>query len=324
MPADRGRPLVLEVARIGLEVRAADPALRLVAEPAHAPFLSETAGDDCASVTLGPASGRTARRASGKTLFETGSVWRLEEVGENRLLTFRSPLFGKEPYLSVEFDREYARGEGETLVGGPILAAGELHPFVYPFDEVVFLARLSRGRGVLVHACGLAVGGRGLLFLGTSGAGKSTTARLWRERGGVTILSDDRIAIRREQGGYRIHGTPWHGEAGFEAPTSVPLEAVFILEQAPRNRVQEITPSAAVAQMMVRAFPAMWDQQGLEFAVRFLAELAERVPVRRLQFLPEASVVDTVLAALDKDSDADRSAEALEARRHPEDGERDR
>ncbi len=296
------------MARLGLEVHAADPALRLVAEPAHLPFLSDTQVEDCASVTLGPASRRPQRRAAGKTLFETGSVWRLEEVGEQRLLTFRSPVFGRDPYLSVEFDREYTRGHGETLVGGPILAAGELHPFVYPFDEVVFLARLSRGRGILVHACGLALGGRGVLFLGTSGAGKSTTARLWKERGGVTILSDDRIVIRPEGDGYRIYGTPWHGDAGWETPASARLDAVFILDQAPRNRVLEMQPSAAVAQMMVRAFPAMWDQQGLEFAVRFLARMAEAVPVRRLQFLPDRTAVDCVLSALDAIKEPGRDA----------------
>lgn len=297
MPADRARPLVLEVARIGLEVSTADPAIRLVAEPAHVPFLAEASVEDCARVRLGPSSGRAARQA-GRTLFDTGSVWRLEEVGEHRLLTFRSAIFGREPYLAVEFDREYTKGEGETLVGGPILNQNELHPFVYPFDEVVFLARLSRGRGVLVHACGLVIGGRGLLFLGTSGAGKSTTARLWKERGGVTILSDDRIVIRSEGDGYRIYGTPWHGEDGWETPSSARLDAVFILDQAPRNRIQEMTPSTAVAQMMVRAFPAMWDQQGLEFAVKFLADLTGRVPVRRLQFLPDRTAVDCVLESL--------------------------
>jgi hypothetical protein len=298
MPPKPARPLVLEVARIGLEVRAADPAIRLVAEPAHVPFLAEATVEDCATVLLGPSSGRAARPA-GRTLFETGSVWRLEEVGEHRLLTFRSPIFGREPYLAVEFDREYTRGEGETLVGGPILSQNELHPFVYPFDEVVFLARLSRGRGVLVHACGLVIGGRGLLFLGTSGAGKSTTARLWKERGGVTILSDDRIVIRPDGDGFRIYGTPWHGEAGWETPASARLDAVFILDQAPRNRIQEMTPSTTVAQMMVRSFPAMWDQQGLEFAVRFLARMAEKVPVRRLQFLPDRTAVDCVLESLE-------------------------
>ncbi|OLE67658.1 MAG: hypothetical protein AUG09_01315 [Acidobacteria bacterium 13_1_20CM_2_68_7] len=75
---------------------------------------------------------------------------------------------------------------------------------------------------------------------------------------------------------------------------------MFILDQAPRNRLQELAPSNAVAQMMVRAFPAMWDQQGLEFAVRFLARLAERVPVRRLQFLPDRTAVDCVLSTLDE------------------------
>jgi hypothetical protein len=290
--------LILEVARIGLRIGAADPAIRLVAEPAHVPFLSDAAVEDCASVVLGPVSGRRARRMPGKTIFETGAVWRLEELGENHLLTFRSPIFGRDPYLSVEFDRDYSRGEGETLDGGPILTAGELHPFVYPFDEVVFLARLSRGRGILVHACGISMEGRGLLFLGTSGAGKSTTARLFKERG-VTILSDDRIVIRAEGQGYRIYGTPWHGEAGWEAPASAPLDGVFILEQAPRNRIQELAPSAAVAQMMVRAFPSMWDQQGLEFAVRFLASLADRVPVRLLKFLPEPSAIECVLASLE-------------------------
>jgi hypothetical protein len=298
MPPKPAPSLVLEIARIGLAVRAADPALRLVAEPAHVPFLTEGMVEDCSSVLLAPASKAAPRRVPGRTLFDTGSVWRLEEVGDRRLLTFRSPLFGREPYLSVEFDRDYSRGEGETLVGGPLLGQGELHPFVHPFDEVVFLARLSRSRGVLVHACGLVHEGRGLLFLGTSGSGKSTTARLWKERGGVTVLSDDRIVIRPEGDGYRIFGTPWHGEAGWETPASARLEAAFVLEQAPRNQIVEMTPSTAVAQMMVRAFPAMWDQEGLEFAVRFLAGLAERVPVRRLQFLPEPSAVECVLQTI--------------------------
>src|SRR5260221_10427022 len=216
-----------------LRVETGVPAVRIVAEPAHVPFLVDRAGADCASVLLEARSGRSAKRRTGKMIFETGSVWRLEEVGESHLLTFRSPLFGKEPYLSVEFDRDYRQGRGDTLLGGPVLAGGELHPFVYPFDEVNFLARLARARGGLVQSFGLSVGGRGVLFLRTSGAGKSTTARPRKARGGVTILSDDRIAIRKEQEGYRINGTPWHAEGGFEAPTPVPLHSILLCHRAP-------------------------------------------------------------------------------------------
>ena len=288
----------MEVAGIGLEVRPAEPGIRLVTDPAHQPFLMRDAGFDCSQIVLaGAASPRPPRRAQ-RTVFETGSVWRLEQIGGGHLLTLRSPVYGHDPYLQVEFDEDYAIGRGETVDGGPHLVGDTMHPFVYPFDEVVYLARLSRGRGVLVHACGVATAGRGVLLLGTSGAGKSTSARLWSGRPGTTILSDDRIVIRSDHGTPRIYGTPWHGEAGCESPASAPLEAVFILEQAPRNRIIDLPPSAAVAQMMVRAFPAMWDKGGLEFAVGFLSQLTERVPVRRLQFLPEASAVDCVLAAL--------------------------
>jgi hypothetical protein len=238
------------------------------------------------------------RRSGGRTVFDTGCVWRIEETGEGHLLTLRSPRFGRDPYLSVEFDREYGQGEGETLPGGPHLEQGMIHPFVSPFDEVVFLARLARGRGVLVHGCGVAYQGRGILFLGTSGSGKTTIAGLWKTRPGAVVLSDERIVIRPEGAGYRIFGTPWNANGGSASPVSASLDAIFILEQAPRTGLADISSSAAVAQMMVRAFPAMWDQEGLEFAVRFLAQISERVPVRRLQFLPEPSAVECVLADL--------------------------
>lgn len=299
--------MVLEVAGIGLEVKPADAGIRLVTDAAHEAFLSPDPGGDCATVVLAPVQTGRVRPRAHRTVFDTGTVWRLEATSEGTLLTLRSPLYGNEPYLAVEFDPDYAIGRGETIEGGPHLLAGTMHPFVYPFDEVVYLARLSRGRGVLVHGCGLLHDGRGILLLGTSGAGKSTSARLWAQKPGVTILSDDRIVLRADaEGGYRIYGTPWHGDAGYESPVSAPLDAVFVLEQAPRNRVIDLTSAAAVSQMMVRAFPAMWDQRGLEFAVTFLSQMTARLPVRRLQFLPETSMIDCVLAAMAADPAAAR------------------
>lgn len=299
--------MVLEVARIGLEVRPADAAIRLVTDAAHEAFLAGDPGRDCATVVLATVGQARPSRGRGRTVFDTGTVWRLEETSEGTLLTLRSPLYGAEPYLAVEFDSDYAIGRGETIEGGPHLLAGTMHPFVYPFDEVVYLARLSRERGVLVHGCGLEWQGRGILLLGTSGAGKSTSARLWAQRSDVTVLSDDRIVLRSDGDGYRIFGTPWHGDAGYESNGSAPLEAVFVLEQAPRNRVIDFSSAAAVSQMMVRAFPAMWDQRGLEFAVKFLSQLSTRLPVRRLQFLPDASMIDCVVAALEGDVAAARA-----------------
>ena len=48
MAPESPRPLVLEIAGIGLEVRAAEPEIRLATDAAHTPFLAPRAGQDCA------------------------------------------------------------------------------------------------------------------------------------------------------------------------------------------------------------------------------------------------------------------------------------
>src|SRR5258706_13097688 len=66
--------LVLEVARLGLRVTPGDAAIRMVAEPAHVPFLAEAPGEDCSTVVLGAAPARPGRRPRGRTSFETDAV----------------------------------------------------------------------------------------------------------------------------------------------------------------------------------------------------------------------------------------------------------
>src|SRR5271166_6551020 len=115
--------------------------------------------------------------------------------------------------------------------------------------------RLALGEGVELHALGLAdQDGSGYLFLGHSGAGKSTTARLWMRQPGVQLLSDDRIILRQQDGVYRMYGTPWHGDAGVSSPASAPLSAIFLLEQSPQHELLPIAQPQAAAELFARAF----------------------------------------------------------------------
>lgn len=58
------------------------------------------------------------------------------------------------------------------------------------------MAILLRQRGMLMlHASGVAVGGRAIIFFGPSGSGKSTTAAAFVKQG-ATLLADDYVAIR--------------------------------------------------------------------------------------------------------------------------------
>src|SRR4030095_7414071 len=94
---------------------------------------------------------------------------------------------------------------GVTLHVAPF-RAGSPRPLAYPLDDLVFQHHLARAGRLVVHACGLVVDGGAVLFAGASGAGKTTTARLWsRLRPGTRVLSDDRVVVDQA---LLAHGTP--------------------------------------------------------------------------------------------------------------------
>jgi len=100
---------------------------------------------------------------------------------------------------------------------------------------------------LLMHGSSLSLDGDGFMFTATSGTGKSTHARLWRERFGdrVTMINDDKPLIRITDGEARIYGTPWCGKHGLNTNTSAPLRSIAILERAAVNSVTRISTSEA-------------------------------------------------------------------------------
>ncbi|MFP5247789.1 MAG: hypothetical protein ACLGH0_13940, partial [Thermoanaerobaculia bacterium] len=203
-----------------------------------------------------------------------------------------SDAFGAEPYKVALFDESFTRGT--ILLRENAL---ELHPLDYPLDEVIVANLLGRGRGVELHSCGIVDrDGRGHLFVGVSGAGKTTTARLWGDTA-AAIVSDDRVIVREDEGRMWMYGTPWHGEAELSLATRAPLAGVYLLVQAPANALRSLSHAAAVAGLFRCAFPLFHDASSIEFTLSFLERLAHAVPVRELQFTRDRSVVELVLEA---------------------------
>ncbi len=80
-----------------------------------------------------------------------------------------------------------------------------------PLDQLLFLAPLAHTNGLLLHASGAVIDGKAFVFAGHSGDGKTTLSRLLAAEG-LELLSDERIALRREGESFRAYGTPWPGE----------------------------------------------------------------------------------------------------------------
>jgi hypothetical protein len=167
----------------------------------------------------------------------------------------------------------------------------------YPIDELLFHHRLALEGHVVLHACGLSVGGGAILLCGESGAGKSTSARLWaRHRPGALILSDDRIVVRRDGDELTAYGTPWHGEARFAAAAARPLKAVFFLEQARATAVRRLESGEAAGRLFSRSFPPLWRRETVAKGLDACVTIAQGVPCYELRFLPDRSAVEAVLA----------------------------
>lgn len=231
-------------------------------------------------------------RIATEHLFDSDSVWRLYREGAGFRIECSSEAFGDAPYKTAIFDETFTRG---TIHLAP--HAAHLNPLDYPLDEVLVANLLGRGRGVELHSCGVIdAQGRGHLFVGVSGAGKTTTARLW-EGAASGIVSDDRVIVRERDGDMWMFGTPWHGEAELSMPEGVPLAGVYLLVQAEANVIHELDAAEAVARLFRCAFPLFYDGTSLDFTLSFLERIVASVPVRELQFTRDRSVIDLVLAA---------------------------
>ncbi len=167
--------------------------------------------------------------------------------------------------------------------------------------EVFFRTALARlGRGLVMHASGVSVSGQGLAFVGPSGMGKSTQARLWEELRQGVVLNDDRPAVTMEGAGPVLHGTPWSGTSTKRAGRSAPLEALVILEQSHHNRARLLTVAETLPRFLPRAFLPYWSEMGTAGGLVAADRLLRKVQVVLLQCRPEAGAVECLEKALER------------------------
>ena len=270
-----------------LAVEAERPTPALDPPPALRPFLVARGGDIRLRYREGPLPAPAPR----ERLFDSGGVWRVEHHRGRLVYRFRIPNRRPPDYKAVVIDARLRSGtlHFDKAPRGPHYALD------YPLDELLFQHRLAREGAVEVHGCGVVWRGRTLLFCGRSGAGKSTTARLWRRHArGARLLSDDRVVLRPGRGTVRAYGTPWHGDGGFASATSAPLGALFFLRHGRTTRLRPLDRAEAAARLFTRSFPPPWDREGVARALDACADTASRVPAFELAFRPRKEAVAAV------------------------------
>ena len=233
---------------------------------------------------------------SARQFFDSGCTWRLYEDASGFRFDFHVPACGILPYKRLFIDKYFSQARLQMNKSVLENAAVALSPLDYPLDELLIMHRLTQERAIELHGCGIVDSkGAGNLFVGHSGAGKSTTTALWNSRDDVEVLSDDRIIVREHPGQMIMYGTPWHGEAEFASPASAPLSRIFILEHGRGNALTRLSKSNAVAELFARSFVPFHRHEYLEGALEFLQDVANAVPVYCYAFEPDQRAVDKIL-----------------------------
>lgn len=169
-------------------------------------------------------------------------------------------------------------------------------PNPYAIDSVLRIVHtliLAPRGGFLVHAASAIRRGRAFLFSGISGAGKTTISRLAPPD--AVLLTDEISYVQRHGDSYQACGTPFAGElARVGENQSAPVAVLFLLEKGSENRIEDLDQVAATRLLLRNILFFAHDPALVKLVFRSVNEFVDRVPVRRLTFVPDARVWEMI------------------------------
>ena len=176
-----------------------------------------------------------------------------------------------------------------------ILLTGQDASFAINNALMLMFAFSSAHKGLLeMHSSVVMNGGKGYLFLGRSGTGKSTHSSLWiKHIPGTELLNDDNPILRlMPDGTARVYGSPWSGKTPCYKAKDVPVGAVVRIQQAPYNKITRLPILQAYASLMASASGFRPFKELADGWHRTLERLAAAVPCYTLECLPDQEAAE--------------------------------
>ena len=134
----------------------------------------------------------------------------------------------------------------------------------------------------------------GYLFLGHSGTGKSTHARMWLEAfDDAWLLNDDNPILRvMEDGEVRVYGSPWSGKTPCYNNAYARVGGIVKLSQAPHNKIRTISLPEAYAYMLSSASGLKMDRQMADGMYETIKHVITHVKCYHLDCLPNTEAAE--------------------------------
>ncbi len=151
--------------------------------------------------------------------------------------------------------------------------------------RILVAYRLLTIGGVMLHSSAVVIDGGINVFVGRSGAGKSTVAQ-WALERLFLVLSDDINLLTAETNDVLVARSPFKCmvEEACVPNETYPLRGVYLLEKGACNAVRSTSTAEAVSALVTQSPFTNHDRYRVDDVINNLIEIVRAVPVRVLTF----------------------------------------
>lgn len=219
----------------------------------------------------------------------------INERGEYRI--YKSGLCYKVECRGAELQRNYRmKADKEWYAIDVDMPLNDEHDYGVLNDFLMLAFTYSaafHGRVLLHASCINYKDEEGVAFVGPSGIGKSTQARLWLENiPGCSLLNDDQPALGLVNGVPYLFGTPWSGKTACYKNERVKVNTFFLMKQAMHNRIKVITPVTLFVHLLGACSMMKQDSSTFFEITQVLASVVDGVKAAWLENRPEREAAE--------------------------------
>lgn len=108
----------------------------------------------------------------------------------------------------------------------------------------------------VLHGAGIKYKNDGIIFLASSGVGKTTHINLWKKYLGAKaeIINGDKPVLKVEGDLTYFYDTPWRGKEGYGNKGNAKLKAFCVIKRANENKITALTPEQALKELVNRLY----------------------------------------------------------------------
>lgn len=198
-------------------------------------------------------------------------IWRLQNNSNGRYFQF--------------IDGNVMQIESSGKVNAHCVEKSESAKYLMP--EILYLnALMDTEEGLLLHASAVVREDKAYVFLGRSGAGKSTISQISYDKG-LSVLNDDRVIVRKKNGRFFAFGNPWHGTFGKFENRSYEIAGLYFIHKKPEHKILPLSFDEAFSAFSKNVF--LWPPEGRGSSWHFkAADLISQVPSFKMDFARDA------------------------------------